>query len=187
MTATKREVREKLAAAAKSQTLVRIERRPRRGDRVDGFVVGVGSKWVLVATTMDGGYFDGCAAIRLRDVTRVRRDRSFEGAFARTRPEWPPAAPGAVDLDSTSRMLRTLAATAPLIGIEKERERTGIWIGELVRLRRGWLRLHEVHPDATWHKRPLWYECRAVTRASVGTHYLTGLAAIAGPRTSRPD
>jgi hypothetical protein len=182
MTARKASVLDRLRAAQASSTMVRIERRPRYSERVNGFVVGLGSKWVLVAATTDGGYFDGFTAIRARDVTRVRRDRSFEGVFARAQPQWPPTAPGGVDLDSTRRMLRTLAATAPLLGIEKEKERSATWIGEVVTVRRGWVRLHEVHPDATWHRRPLWYECRAVTRASVGSHYLTGLAAVAGPR-----
>jgi len=134
-----------------------------------------------------GGYFDGYTAVRVRDVRRVRRDRTFEGAFARTQPEWPATAPDGVDLDSTKGMLRTLAATAPLIGIEKEHERSAIWIGALVGLRRGGVGLHEVRPDATWHRRPLWYERRAVTKATVGNHYLTGLAAVAGARpTARP-
>lgn len=179
MTAKSKVVRAKLEAAAEKRLLVRIERGPRHADRLDGFVIAVGRKWVLVAKTMDGGYFDGYVAIRVRDVRRVTRDRSFEGVFARTQAEWPPTAPGAVDLDSTKRMLRSLAATAPLVGLEKEREREGLWIGVVVDLRRGWVRLREVRPDATWHRRPVWYECRAVTKVSVGTHYLVGLATVA--------
>lgn len=179
-------IRRKLSAAADSTSLVRIERSPRHADRLYGFVVGIGNKWVLVAKTMDGGYFDGYAAIRLRDVRRVTRDRSFASAFARTQPEWPPTPPpGGIDLDSTKGMLRTLGATAPLLGIEKERERSATWIGTFVGLSHGAVGLHEVHPDASWYEQPLWYERRAVTMASVGTHYLTGRTAVAGTR-ARP-
>jgi hypothetical protein len=174
-------VRRKLEASLETQSLVRIERRPKRAGRIDGFVVAIGRKWVLIAATMDGGYFDGHVAIRLRDVAGVRRDRSFEGTFSRTQPEWPPRVPGEIELDSTKGMLETLAATAPLIGIQKERERSALWIGELVHIKRGWVALKEVRPNATWHKRSLWYELRAITHASVGSHYLTGLAAIASP------
>ncbi|RHA40985.1 hypothetical protein [Cellulomonas rhizosphaerae] len=180
-------VRRKLEASFGTQSLVRIERRPKRADRVDGFVVGLGRKWVLVAATMDGGYFDGFVAIRIRDIARVRRDRSFEGRVSRTQPEWPPTAPGAVELDSTKGMLRTLAATSPLIGIQKERERSALWIGQLVEIDRGWLALHEVRPDATWQKRPRWYKLRAITHAQVGSHYLTGLTAVAGAAPTRRD
>jgi hypothetical protein len=175
----------RLATAAAATTLVRLERSPRYADRVDGFVVAVGRKWALLAATTDGGYFDGFVAVRVRDVRRVRRDRTFERAFAMTRPEWPPVAPGPVDLDSTTGLLRTLAATAPLIGIEKEHEREAIWIGTLVDVRRGGVGLREVRPDASWHRRPLWYERRAVTKVSVRTHYLTGLAVIAGEPPTR--
>jgi len=181
MSARTKAIRRRLRAAQEASTLVRVDRRPRHGDRVDGFVVGVGRKWALVAATMDGGYFDGFVAFRIRDVQRIRKDRSFEGAFAKTRPEWPPVSPGSVDLDSTGAMLRTLAATAPMIGIEKEHERRALWIGRLVEAELGWLGLQEVRPDATWRKRVLWYELRAITKAMVRSHYLTGLDAIAGP------
>jgi hypothetical protein len=177
----------KLSAALDATDLVWIERRPRSRNRVDGFVVGVGSKWALIAVTMDGGFFDGFAAIRLRDVTLVRRNRSFESTFARTQPEWPPTMPAAIDLDSSKAMMRDLALMAPLIAIEKEHERWATWIGELVNVKRGWVALREVRPDATWRKRPLWYELRAVTKVSVGNHYLVALAATAGappPRRS---
>jgi hypothetical protein len=172
--------RRELEAALEKRTLVRIVRRPEHSYRVDGFVVAVGSKWVLVSQTMDGGYFDGYVAFRLRDVRSVARDRSFESRFAATRPEWPPSPPGVVDLTSTKRMLRTLSATGPLIGIEKENEREATWIGQIVEIRPGWVALREVRPDARWRKKPLWYQVGAVTSASVGTHYLRGLAAIAG-------
>lgn len=174
--------RRELESALEERALVRILRRPKHSYRVDGFVVGLGSKWVLVAQTMDGGYFDGYVAFRLRDVTSVTRDRTFEGRFAATQPEWPPSAPGEIDLTSTKRMLRTLAPTGTLIGIEKENERSAVWIGQVVDVRRGWVALHEVRPDARWRKKPLWYRVRAVTSASVGTHYLRGLAEIAGTR-----
>ncbi|MGY4643520.1 hypothetical protein [Cellulomonas sp. URHB0016] len=174
--------RRELEAALQKRTLVRIHRRPKHSYRIDGFVVALGSKWVLVSQTMDGGYFNGYVACRVRDVSSVDRDRSFENRFSATRPEWPPSPPGVVDLTSTKRMLRTLAATGPLIGIEKENERSAVWIGQIVELRRGWVALHEVRPDARWRKKALWYRLRAVTSASVGTHYLRGLAAIAGAR-----
>ena len=46
----------RLVAAAEAQALVRIERTPRNADRVDGFVVALGSKWVLISGTSDGGH-----------------------------------------------------------------------------------------------------------------------------------
>ena len=75
-------VSDQLLGAIDSESLVRISRSPRNADRVDGFVHAVGSKWVLIRQTGDGGYFDGLVAVRLKDVVKVRRDTSFQGQFA---------------------------------------------------------------------------------------------------------
>lgn len=83
----------KLRRAMNEQRLVRVERSPKYANRLDGFVVDAGKKWSLLAQISDGGFFDGFVAFRLRDVGRVPNDKSFESAYARTRPEWPPVAP----------------------------------------------------------------------------------------------
>ncbi len=52
------EQRAALREALVRQTHVRIERRPKGADRIDGFVVALGTKWALLQATRDGGYFD---------------------------------------------------------------------------------------------------------------------------------
>ena len=64
----RKDVIDRLRQATESMTLVRIDRSLRNADRVDGFVLALGSKSVLVAQTRDGGFFDGLVAIRLKDV-----------------------------------------------------------------------------------------------------------------------
>jgi len=171
---------EKLRRAMNGQRMVRVERSPKYADRLDGFVVDVGEKWSLLAQISDGGFFDGFVAFRLRDVERVRKVKSFESAYAMTRPEWPPVAPAPVDLDATAAVILTLAAAGPLIGIQKEHERRGMWIGSIFEVEGRHVYLHEVRPDATWHSASLGYKLKAITTVEVGTHYLIGLAAIAG-------
>ena len=70
MTSREKQLR-RLRKAADAQQLVRIERRSGIVDRVDGFVVGIGRKWLLVQSTGDGGHFDALVAIRLRDARRL--------------------------------------------------------------------------------------------------------------------
>lgn len=171
-------VRRRLAAALAEQAMVRIDLRPKHSDRLDGFVVGIGEQWCLLAATMDGGYFDGYRAFRLKDVDRVRRDTSFEGRFARTRPEWPPSSPP-VDLDSTAAVVASLAACSPLVGIEMAKDRRAIWIGTVYEASRKWIWLHEVAPDGSWVDTPLGYRTRRITNVQIGTHYLTALAEVA--------
>ena len=121
MTSSRVSKADRLRRAAESQALVRIKRSPRNADRVDGIVVAVGCKWALIARTGDGGFFEGLVAIRVKDVVKVRKDSSFEERFARTRPEWPPAAPPGIDLDTTAGLLRGMSATSPLLAIEQEK------------------------------------------------------------------
>ena len=171
----------RLEKALRTHRLVRIERSPRNADRVDGFVVGLGSKWALLATTRDGGFLDWLAAIRIRDVSAVHRDTSFEERFAKTQADWPPSAPD-VDLDKTATLLRDLAKTAPLVSIGQERRYKfdGRWIGVVDEVEAGYLWLREVRPDATWKPHPLGYKLSRISYIETGSAYLFGLNAIAG-------
>jgi hypothetical protein len=166
--------RRRLRKALDSQDLVRVRLAPKHADRLSGFVVGIGNEWALLALTMDGGYFDGYMAFRLKDIDHVRIDPGFEGRFARTQPQWPPTPPP-VDLDSTEGVVTSLASSSRLIGLEKAGHRSAIWIGTLVGAGRRWTWLHEVGPDGTWEVRPLRHKTRCITNVQVDTHYLTAL------------
>jgi len=170
----------RLTRAIAEQHMIRVDRVPKFADRLSGFVVAVGDEWALMAQSFDGGFFNGYVAFRLGDVKRIKRDKSFETAFAKTQPEWPPVYPYEVGLDSTTDALEGLGRGGALIGIEKENELSGIWIGRLDEVRKRVVYLHEVRPDATWHSAPLGYKLKAITTVEVATHYLQGLAAIAG-------
>jgi hypothetical protein len=177
------EIAQQLSDAVESQSLVRIYRSPRNADTVGGFPLTTGSKWVLVAQTGDGGFFDGLVAIRLKDVVKVQPDTSFESRFAQTQPEWPPTAPAAIDLASTGDLLKDLSQSWPLVGIEQEDQRNSamIAIGVVGEIDDGWLWLREARPDATWRKRPRGYRLKDITKVVVADRYLTALSAIAGP------
>lgn len=179
-----RRVNRVLRRGLEERSILRIERTPRFADHVDGIVLRIGAKWVLVAQTTDGGYFDGYAALRSRDVARVAPDETFAQEFVRTQPEWPPSFPSDVDLDSTSGVLGGFARTGDLLGIQKENERSAMWIGTLDEVTSRHIYLNEVRPDATWHPRPLGYRLRSITMAEVGTRYLVGLGAAAAAGTS---
>lgn len=184
--ASAKKIFRRLSAARDEQTLVRVVRSPKHSDRVQGFVVAIGSEWVMLAQTMDGGFFDGHVAIRLRDIKSLSADVSFESRMSRTLPEWPPVAPSRhIDLDSTANLLRDVGRDAALIAIEKENERRAMWIGRVEELSKKWLWLSEIRPDATWHEAPLGYKLTAITAVSVGTHYLVGLKTVASFEPSK--
>jgi hypothetical protein len=175
-----KKTRLRLVRAIGEQHIIRVERAPKFADRLGGFVVAVGDEWALMAQSSDGGFFSGYVAFRVSDVEKISRDKTFETAFAKTQPEWPPVSPPEVDLDSTSGVLEGLGHDGALIGIQKDNERSALWIGKLDEVRKRVVYLHEVRPDSTWHPAPLGYKLKAITTVEVATHYLQGLAAIAG-------
>lgn len=168
-----------------TQAVLRVDRTPKFADRIEGIVLQIGARWVLMAQTTDGGYFDGFAAFRLRDAASITLDPTFAGEFAKTQPEWPPSSPFDVDLDSTTSVLSSFARGGELIGLQKERERSAVWIGTLDEMASRFVYLNEVKPDATWHPRPLGYKLRSITMVEAGSRYLRGLSAIAGPGPGR--
>ncbi|MFJ2368737.1 hypothetical protein [Microbacterium sp. NPDC087665] len=173
-----------LRRGQEAKAILRIERKPKFADRVDGIVLRIGKRWVLLAQTTDGGYFDGCIVLRLRDVARVTPDETFAQEFVKMQPEWPPSFPLDVDLNDAASALGGFTRQGELLGIQKENERSAIWVGTLDQVTPRYIYLNEVRPDATWHPRPLGYKLRSITRAEVGTRYLFGLSAIANARAS---
>ena len=174
----------KLTAARDDVAPIRVERSLSHSHTIEGYVVGIGKKWALLSVTDDGGYFDGYLAFRLADVKRVSRDTSLTGRFAPTQPEWPPAAPQGLDLDSRAGLLTTAAALFPLVGVQEERQREGLWIGNLIELdnKRVWLR--EIRPDASWHDFDQGYRRRAVTSVIFDDRYMRALIAVGGEAPS---
>lgn len=177
-------VRRKLLEARDEQSYVQLDLVSRKGQHVDGFVVAVGQKWVLVQRTMDGGFFDGYVVLRLREIRRVRLSTSFQGVFARSQPEWPPAAPpgmASMDLDRTRGVLEAMSARGGMFGIERDLKRDATWIGVFDEVVKQYLYLWEVGPDATWADEPLGYKIRSITMIVFEDHYQRGLASVAGP------
>jgi hypothetical protein len=170
----------KLRRALGKPSIYRVSRRSESMDRVEGFVVGLGKKWVLLARTADGGYPDGLTAIRVRDVSSIEKDRSFATEFANTQSQPSPAELTSIDLDRTDQVIETMSALAGMVAVERERIRTGsMWIGEYQGKRGKWFGLLEVRPNASWHRKPFAYRLRDVTTVSVQSRYLRALAAIA--------
>lgn len=170
-------VARRLREAMAERQLVRITRRPRFAEPVDGLVVLVGGEWALVAAVRDGGHFDGYMALRVRDVAGVGADTTFAASFASRQPEWPPTFPPGVRGDSIVDVLEALGAGGALLGIQKEHERSALWIGQLDEIRAKHVYLHEIRPDGSWHGAPLGYALRSITAIETGSRYLRALEA----------
>lgn len=181
-------IREKLEKALAAQTLVRIDRKLKSADRYDGFVVAIGTKWVLLQREVDGGHSDGYLAVRLRDVMRVSRDRSFSARVAKTLPSWPPVSPSGIALDRTKELLASAGAGRLLIGIEREALRNGaMWIGQFVNVGDKRLWMNELDTKARWRKKQRGYRLKDITTVQFDGRYLASLELAADkPRIAEP-
>ena len=181
--ASSKKLRAKLEAARVNQTLVATRRKPKFAiGHVDGFVLHVGRRWAVLAKVADGGWFDGFFAFQLSDLRSVKKDRSVSSAFARSRPEWPPVSPFEPNsFDDVADVLKAFAAHGQLIGIEKERERSAMWIGVMEDLWPKWVWLQQVDPQAIWAEKPLGYKLKSITTVLTGDRYMQALHQVAGP------
>lgn len=180
-----KKIRALLTTAQRDQTHITVRFTFGNRETIDGFVIGLGRKWALLAVTMTGGFFDGYAAVRLAEIARARPNRSWEARFSRTRPEWPPHPPTdrpAIDLVTTSGLLATFLDPGTLVSIERRKKYSAMWVGVPFLLTRNWLSLWEVDAQAVWDKRPLGYRPRTIALVRTGDHYLRGLTAVVGDR-----
>ena len=179
--------RRRLMAAVDLDALVRVARDAEPMAPYAGFVLAVGRKWVLLARTSDGGHADGHIAFRLRDVTAVRWDTSFETRAAKMLPSWPRRAPVAtetLDFDTTRGMLETLVAPTQLMAIQFRDAAAGLRVGVMERVTAHHLVLREVAPDASWDEESTHSRLGRLSVVEIGSQYLESLAMVADPPTS---
>ncbi|GAA4756623.1 hypothetical protein GCM10025783_32460 [Amnibacterium soli] len=171
-------MRAALLSARDVLSFVRLSRTPKHADVLDGFITHVGDKWALVQTTRDGSYSDGWNAFRIVDVAQVKpHGETFETRVSERQPEWPPRAPFPLELDETADLLLSVPRSE-LIGIEKERRRAAVWIGQVVEVDQRRVRLHEVDPRARWADEPLGYRLGAISRVQLRSTCITALSSV---------
>src|SRR4051794_17023762 len=86
----------RLSPAQQNQLLVTVRRWIPRADRLEGFVVGIGDKWVALQRLSDRIAFDGWQLIRVKDIQAVSIDPDpdcFEVRALKARSLWPPSVP----------------------------------------------------------------------------------------------
>ncbi|WP_019136883.1 hypothetical protein [Cellulomonas massiliensis] len=182
---SKRErLRARLERARDEQLFVRIRRRPSDVDAVDGFVVGIGSRWVAVVRLSEALELNGWSLLRVDDIRSVRIEpdhAAFEIKALQARGQWPPPSAD-VRLDDDVEALRDAAAQSPLVTILRERDKPDVcWIGVVRKIRGSTLSLLTVDNRAAWDRRPTRYDLDDVTRVDWGGGYEHTLHLVAGP------
>lgn len=182
---TSREVRSTLHAAEEDWALVRLHRSIRRSDDIEGFVVGVGDKWVLLALLDDLLILNGYVAVRLDDVEKVRRrggPDSMVGRALASRGQWPPVRAD-VRLDGkTTELLQSAAEQWPVVTLHLEHEDpTDCFVGRPVDYTTRSVDWLDISPEAEWCDNVVKHPLSQVTRVDFGGLYEEALVAVGGP------
>lgn len=135
-------------------------------DDVRGYVVGIGTGWVLLHSAADDVFLNGYAALRLSDVVAVEgseRDwfmpRGLEALGEH------PVVPGDIPLDGTAKLSQALAARFELLTLYRESDDPDVChIGRLVAASGTALQLRELAPAAEWEPEPTRHQLADVTR-----------------------
>lgn len=178
----KESVLARLERGRDEQLFVSVRRWIPDSERIDGFVLAIGEKWVALAS-LDGIRLDGWCLLRLKDIQAVSIDPdSLATNVLKAREQWPP--PGAdVSLDDVVLALRSASEAAPLISIMVEFDRSDImWVGSVTEIGKDSLRFLEVSTQAAWQIKPRAIDLEDVTRIEFGGFYEEGLALVVGPR-----
>lgn len=162
---------ERLREARAKGIPVRVIRREPIPGYLSGYVVGVSDDWVLLhVINGDDMRLNGYAAVRLRDVKKVRRDTSFADRAVRARGERPTEQPDILLYDLPG-LLSSADAHFSLINIQTEEKRLDeCYIGRISRLTSKRLRLEEIDPKARWRYTRK-YRLKDITCVQFGSGY----------------
>ncbi|MEY2453669.1 MAG: hypothetical protein QOD92_3243 [Acidimicrobiaceae bacterium] len=171
-----------LRSALNDNVVVEVQRSIRRADRLDGFVVGLGKRWLLMHL-VDDVVMNGYAAVRLQDVNRARV-RAGKGSFTLRALELADERPeplSAVTLDAIGGVLSGLGQLFPLVSVHTENDHPDeCYIGRPMNTTSRSLHLLEIDTDAVWEHKPTTWPLGSITRLDAGGRYETALAALGG-------
>ena len=176
----------RLQRVADECAFVRVIRRGRRLDKLNGVVTSVGRKWMSMTIDYDAG-FNGFAVLRVRDVVKVETQSGqafMRGAWT-AEGNWPVPCLEDVDLDRTRDVLRSLGRQFPLLTVHYEHDDPdACMIGTPVAFRRKKFDLVTIDTNAEWDDNPFIFSYREVSRIGVGGGYERRLLNIGGPPPS---
>jgi hypothetical protein len=173
--------RRELEAAWAADELVLLRRNIWKADVIEGFVVDLAGDWVVLHVVYDVG-LNGWSVVRLDTVRTVEREpaNSFLPRALAQFGEEP--APVLVDLTSPVDIIRSLAATFPLLTLLAEiDDPRAAAVGRPTRTGKKKVDLLEITPEGTWDGRePRRLRFADITRVDVGGRYEQALHELGG-------
>ncbi len=183
MKTSRRKVLDRLERAQRRGRPVRIERdRVHDGD-VRGFVAAVSDRWVAVELVHDNVHPDGLAFVRVKHVTRVRKDRDAGFVIRALRETGPTRAHVTLPQDARTRdVLRVAADRASVVGFyDEDRDASAYFVGRPTAVDEDGFDFRYISTGGRWNRSVERFEFREVSRLDVGARYLDALATYGDP------
>lgn len=171
---------EKLKSAKRHKHIVSF-RTPYESGSVDGYVLGIGKEFFLVAILGDGFRYDGYACFRIKDVRGLevpsKRSDVYERVLKARKLKTPATPP--LRLGSLRNLLISANKHFPLVTIATEKQYPNeCYIGRIVSITDKHLSLLEIDADASWDETPYKYALNQITNVRLGSDYQNGLNEI---------
>ncbi len=176
-------MKEKLERFTAGRQLVQITRRLKGADRLEGFLVDQGERWILLHLVTPHGFsLDGYVALRSVDIKSCKRWGAEHGSFPSRCLEYfgeIPVVPTGLDLARTHRLIGSAATRWPLLTLFVEIEDPDVcFVGQPVSVSSRHLHLLPISPEAEWQEEPIRYDLRDITRIQFGGRYEEALYAL---------
>ena len=165
-----------LAEALADNKLMVIYRKAIDAHRLDGYVVGLSDKWVLLHL-VDGDVVvpNGYKAVRLADISRIKEDQGFVDEYLRLRGLYSAALPQ-IRLEDLPSLLRSVSESYSLFMIQCERVEPGIGlVGRIKELTKRSIHLDKIESTAEWIGVEK-FKLKDVTCVDFGDGYVEALA-----------
>ena len=179
------ELRDRLVLAQEEQEHVLLRRDElAEAEQLDGYVLAVGSDWLLLQSLDQSLFLDGWTALRVEDVTAgsPRRSQDFVRRALELQGQWPPRLPSTeVVLDDVASVVRSMAAVHPLLSLHIEDADDAFVIGHPHEVRAHQVALRIVSPQGLWEVAPVRWPIEQLTRVDAGMRYESVLYDVAGP------
>jgi hypothetical protein len=167
--------------------LVKIDRRPITKELLEGFVVGLSKKFILLNVLSPDIRLDGYSIIRTGDVKRyavIKKNNTFIYRALVIRKNKPCPQP-VIELESEKAGLVSASSLYPLLSVFREKiEEEVCYIGRPSKFGEGFVALKEINTKAKWNGlRKI--KLNDITRIDFGGGYEEALAIAAGEKPKR--
>ena len=156
--------------------IIRVDRKPVDEHLLDGFVVGMSDK-LLLLHVVDGStlLLNGYSAIRLSDIHSYHVDETFVTRALRLL-DRKPIVPEGIDLSGWAELLASVQRKYPLVLIETEKKEPGCgFIGRVAKQTTRYAALEKINTKGQWDETEQ-FAFKDITQVEFDDGYVNALA-----------